>query len=101
MRIGPFFETDPSEITGAGGSVARQPKAICASKIDDSSLPAGNAIGELTMQRAQVPEVRQDHIAALRQAIERGEYHVSDRQIADALYRRAFQKDLPSNERGL
>jgi negative regulator of flagellin synthesis FlgM len=45
------------------------------------------AVGQLTGKVLATPEVRQDKVEALRQAIQRGEYKVEPEKIADAMIR--------------
>jgi flagellar biosynthesis anti-sigma factor FlgM len=52
---------------------------------DEASFSAGNTISTLASQLEGLPDVRQDRVAALKQAIETGQYRVSDAQIAGAL----------------
>jgi len=57
---------------------------------DDASLSTGATVSTLVAQVKQMPEVRQERVAALRQAIQNGQYHVSDRRIADAIHAQLF-----------
>jgi flagellar biosynthesis anti-sigma factor FlgM len=60
---------------------------------DGASLSAGAVVSKLVAQVRQLPEVRQERVAALKKAIQSGQYQVSDRQIADALHAQLFGKD--------
>jgi flagellar biosynthesis anti-sigma factor FlgM len=40
----------------------------------------------LSAQAAQLPEVRQQRVQALRQAVESGQYHASPQQVAGAVF---------------
>jgi len=57
---------------------------------DDASLSTGTMVGSLVAQVKQMPDVRQDRVAALKQAMQSGHYHVSDRQIAEAIHAQLF-----------
>jgi len=43
-------------------------------------------IDQLTAQLARVPEVRQERVDALREALDKGSYRVTDQQLADAIH---------------
>jgi len=53
---------------------------------DGASLSSGSNVSALTAQVKQMPDVRQERVAALRQAVQSGQYQVSDKQIAEALH---------------
>jgi negative regulator of flagellin synthesis FlgM len=57
---------------------------------DGASLSTGSSVSALAAQLQQMPDVRQDRVAALKQAIQSGNYQVSDEQIADALHAQVF-----------
>ena len=45
----------------------------------------GKKLAALKATLAQLPEVRQDRVNALRQAVAKGNYGVSDQQLSDAI----------------
>ena len=53
---------------------------------DDASLSSGSNVSALAAQVKQMPDVRQERVDALKQAVESGQYQVSDKQIAEALH---------------
>ena len=66
----------------------------------DSELPIGTVVEEVMTRSeevqavkdklAQLPEVREDIVAALKARIDTGTYNVSSEEIADLMVRRAF-----------
>jgi flagellar biosynthesis anti-sigma factor FlgM len=70
------------------GSTAQQQgrSAPVASGQDQAQFSVDNdTIQSLKATLSQVPEVRQDRVDALRQALSRGSYQVSDEQLSDAM----------------
>jgi flagellar biosynthesis anti-sigma factor FlgM len=59
---------------------------------DGARLSATVAVGALADKLRQLPDVRQERVAALRQAVQSGQYQASDQQIADALHAQFFGK---------
>ena len=59
---------------------------------DDARLSTAVAVSALAEKLRQLPEVRQERVAALKQAVESGQYQPSDQQIADALHAQLFGK---------
>jgi len=59
-----------------------------ASSTQDKTQLSASAqnLDHLKSALAQTPEIRQDRVEALRQAIGSGNYHVSDQQLATAIY---------------
>ena len=53
---------------------------------DAASLSTGSSVSALAAQVKQMPDVRQERVAALQQAVQSGQYQVSDKQIAEALH---------------
>jgi negative regulator of flagellin synthesis FlgM len=53
---------------------------------DGASISTGSSVSALAAQIKQMPDIRQERVAALRQAVQSGQYQVSDEQIADALH---------------
>src|SRR5208282_5335482 len=53
---------------------------------DQAEFSADNAtIQQLKANLSQMPEVRQERVNALRQAVSSGSYQVSDQQLSDAI----------------
>ena len=59
---------------------------------DDARVSAAIAVSALAERLQQLPDVRQERVAALRQAVQSGQYRASDQQIADALHAQLFGK---------
>jgi negative regulator of flagellin synthesis FlgM len=75
-----------SKVAGSGSSVQQNRSAPASSSQDDAQLSADNrVIQNLKAQLAKLPEVRQDRVDALRQAVNNGSYLVSSQQLADAI----------------
>jgi flagellar biosynthesis anti-sigma factor FlgM len=75
-----------SKVTGSGSPAAQSRTAPVNSNQDQAQLSAnGGTVQELKASLSQLPEVRQDHVDALRQAVESGSYHISDQQLGDAM----------------
>ncbi len=55
-----------------------------------SAHPDADLIAEVRDAILKMPEVREELVAELRERIERGEYHVSAKDIAEAMVRRAI-----------
>ena len=71
----------------APGSSAQQNRsAPVDSSQDQAQLSVdNNTIQQLKANLSQVPEVRQERVDALRQAVSSGSYQVSDQQLSDAI----------------
>lgn len=77
-------------------SVRQLPTPQSAAKKDRVTLSSqGRELQALQQRLAQVPEVRADKVKALKAAIERGEYHVPARAIADKM----LANDQPDGKR--
>jgi negative regulator of flagellin synthesis FlgM len=90
MRVdGPFSspESLPPDQVGRSGSTSQSNRSTPASAgQDEAQLSVDNdTIQSLRASLAQVPEVRQERVAALRQAVSQGSYQVSDQQLGDAM----------------
>ena len=90
MRIDaalPLPENQPaSKVANSGSSVPQNRSAPVSSGQDQAQLSLDNsAIQNLKAQLAKLPEVRQDRVDALRQAVSSGNYRVSDQQLSDAI----------------
>jgi flagellar biosynthesis anti-sigma factor FlgM len=70
----------------AGSSTAQGSTASVGSSQDQAQLSANSGtVQQLQTALSQVPEVRQDRVDALRQAMSNGSYQVSDQQLGDAI----------------
>lgn len=76
-------------VGGAAGSAASHPSQQApAAQSDQANLSAdGLQFSNLRSAISNVPDVRQDRVASLRQSIQSGSYNVSNQQIAAALQR--------------
>ena len=82
-----FPENMQPDKVGQSGSTTQQSRpAAVATGQDQAQLSVDNAtIQQLKVKLSQVPEVRQDRVDALRQAVSSGSYQVSDQQLSDAI----------------
>ena len=90
MRIDaalPLPENQQSSKVSSSGSSAQQSSAALASSGQDQTRLSVDsaAVQQLKTRLSQVPEVRQDRVDALRQAVGSGNYQVSDQQLGDAI----------------
>jgi flagellar biosynthesis anti-sigma factor FlgM len=75
-------------------STTSQANAAGASALGNSAVGEDQAqlsgahvqVAALTAQASQLPEVRQQRVQALRQAIQSGSYHASPQQVAAAVF---------------
>jgi flagellar biosynthesis anti-sigma factor FlgM len=73
--------TRPSDSSSANGA-AGQAKAVT----DQTQLSASQSrVQDLKGELTGLPDVRQDRVAALQQAITNGSFRASDQQLADAI----------------
>jgi flagellar biosynthesis anti-sigma factor FlgM len=71
----------PSGSSSAKGG-ASQAKEVA----DQTQLQSSQGrVQELKVELTRLPDVRQERVAALRQAIGNGSFHPSDQQLADAI----------------
>jgi flagellar biosynthesis anti-sigma factor FlgM len=75
QRVG---TTGPSPSQNQGEKVGLSPDEVQFS-VD------GDKVQQLKTDLAGLPDVRQERVAALNQAVERGSYNVSDQQIAQSM----------------
>jgi negative regulator of flagellin synthesis FlgM len=75
QRVG---TTGPSQSQNEGGRVSLSPDQVQFS-VD------GETVQQLKTDLAGLPDLRQDRVAALKEAIEEGSYNVSGQQIAQAM----------------
>jgi negative regulator of flagellin synthesis FlgM len=90
MRIDaalPLPENQQTPKVASPGSSAQQNRsAPVDSSQDQAQLSVdNNTIQQLKANLSQVPEVRQERVDALRQAVSNGSYQVSDQQLSDAM----------------
>jgi flagellar biosynthesis anti-sigma factor FlgM len=83
----PFTENLQPEKVGRSGSSNQQSRpAPVDSDQDQAQLSVDNGtIQHLKSSLSQVPEIRQDRVDALRQAVSNGSYQISDQQLSDAI----------------
>ena len=87
----PFPETQSATFRRTNTSPGTESNEVSENAgLDGASLSTGSSVSALAAQLQQMPDVRQDRVAALKQAIESGQYQVSDEQIADALQAQVF-----------
>jgi negative regulator of flagellin synthesis FlgM len=83
----PFPETQSTTFQRANVSGGTESNEVSETPdADGASLSTGSSVSALAAQLQQMPDVRQERVAALRQAVQSGQYQVSDEQIADALH---------------
>jgi flagellar biosynthesis anti-sigma factor FlgM len=87
----PFPETQSSTFRRANTSQGTESNEVSGNAdVDGASLSTGSSVSALAAQVQQMPDVRQNRVDALKQAVESGQYQVSDEQIADALQAQVF-----------
>lgn len=75
-----------SKVANSGSSSPQNRSAPASSGQDQAILSVDSGtIQELKASLSQVPEVRQDRVNALRNAISSGSYQVSDQQLGNAI----------------
>jgi len=67
------------------------PQALVAERPEGTSFSARSTASSLAVELQDLPEVRNERVAALREAVQMGQYQVSDSQIADALLSQLFR----------
>ena len=73
-------------VTRSGSSAQQNPAAQVTSGQDKAHLSVDNGtVQQLKSALSQLPEVRQERVNALRQAVNSGGYQVSNQQLADAI----------------
>ena len=78
--------TQTQKITRSGSSAQQSSPAPVGSDQDQAQLSVDSGtVQQLKASLSQVPEVRQERVAALRQAMSSGSYQVSDQQLSDAM----------------
>jgi flagellar biosynthesis anti-sigma factor FlgM len=90
MRIDaalPVPENQPTQkVASSGGSAQPSTAAPVTSGQDQAQLSVDSGtIQQLQSKLSQLPDVRQDRVNALRQAVGSGSYKVSNQQLSDAI----------------
>ena len=82
----PPTTTDASRSHGQTSAAANQAGAAAESGEDRTSLSSANVqIAALSAQASQLPEIREQRVQALRQAMLSGQYRPDPQQVAGAL----------------
>ena len=90
MRIDaalPVPENQPTQkVANSGASVQQSASAPTASTQDQAQLSVDSGtVQQLKASLSQLPEVRQERVNALRQAVSKGSYQISNQQLGDAI----------------
>ena len=76
----------PQKVASSGSPTQQNRPASVDSGRDQAQLSVNNdTVQKLKANLSQVPEVRQERVDALRQAVSDGSYQVSDQQLSDAM----------------
>jgi flagellar biosynthesis anti-sigma factor FlgM len=76
----------PQKVTGSRSPAQRDRPVAVDSNQDQAQLAVdGSRVQQLKDTLSGVPEVRQERVEALRQAVGNGSYQVSDQQLSDAI----------------
>ena len=75
---------DPQK-TSAKGTESKQPEAV------GEDVSADVQLSKIGVQATAAPEIRQDRVAQLRQAVDSGTYSVSNEALAGAMMRDLLQ----------
>ena len=96
MKINPNLEPQGGHAATETGAAAG-PGSVQSGRATQTSHSGGSdktefssqaqEFAKLSAQIASIPEVRQERVASLRQAIQGGTYKVSDQQIAQSMLR--------------
>jgi len=87
----PFPDPQPLNFKRTPASAGEEAQEVGGTPDSDgASLSTSSTISALAAQLQQMPDVRQERVTALKQAIDSGQYQVSDEQIADALHAQLF-----------
>ena len=74
------------KVTRSGSSSQQSNPAPVSSGLDQAQLSIDSGtVQRLKANLAQLPDVRQERVNALRQAVGSGSYHISDQQLSDAI----------------
>ncbi len=78
--------TQPDKVGQSGSTTQKSRPAAVATGQDQAQLSVDSAtIQQLNVKLAQLPDVRQDRVDALRQAVSTGSYQISDQQLGNAI----------------
>jgi flagellar biosynthesis anti-sigma factor FlgM len=73
-------------VARSGSSAPQSSNSPAISTQDQAQLSVDSGtVQQLKSTLSQMPEVRQDRVNALRQALSRGSYQISNQQLADAV----------------
>ena len=76
----------PDKVARSGSPTQQSRPGLVGTNQDQARLSVDNeTIQQLKSNLSQVPEVRQERVDALRQALSDGSYQVSDQQLSDAI----------------
>jgi len=79
-------QVEPQRVGTSGASPSQNQEGTAALSPDLAQFSVdGGKVQQLKSNLAAVPDVRQDRVAALQQAIASGSYNVSGQQIAQAM----------------
>ena len=79
-------QVEPKRVETAGSAPSRNPSETGAASPDLAQFSVdGEKVQQLKSSLAGVPDVRQDRVAALQQAIASGSYSVSGQKIAESM----------------
>jgi negative regulator of flagellin synthesis FlgM len=92
VKIDPKLGLPESQLpdrVGASGTAATSRPAAPASQAGDQASLSSDAVrlSELSISLSSAPEIRQDRVAAVSQAIQNGTFSVSNEQIAQSMMR--------------
>ena len=86
---GPLYVPEnlqPDKVARPVAQAQQNPSTAVSPGQDQAQLSVDNGtIQQLKANLSQVPEVRQERVSALRQAISSGSYQVSDQQLSNAI----------------
>ncbi len=71
--------------------VANSSQALGTEQSEGASFSVRTTASNLAIELQKLPEVRNERVAALKEAIQKGQYQVSDSRIADALQNQLFR----------
>jgi len=91
MRIDgplPLPESSQPQRTQKSGTSSNQRNLTPTRSSQDQTLLSVDTqrVDQLKGSLSQLPEIRQDRVAALREAVANGSHQVSDQQLADAIH---------------
>jgi flagellar biosynthesis anti-sigma factor FlgM len=74
------------QVSHSGSPAQQSPAAAVTSGQDRAQLSVDSGtVQQLKSSLSQLPEVRQDRVDPLRQAVSSGSYQISDQQLSDAI----------------